>query len=108
MKLKGKEGRSRKSQKAMFFTLLSSYKMYVFSFVITVSSLHVLLAFFGWVIMELCLKKPQNTRIQQMVFTQPVKLVVVGEEGQRRLEIPVCVENVREFHIPSKRLKSQY
>lgn len=43
-----------------------------------------------------------------MVFTQPVKLVVMGEEGQRRLEIPVCVENVREFHIPSKRLKSQY
>lgn len=24
-----------------------------------------------------------------MVFTQPVKLGVVGEEGQRRLEIPV-------------------
>lgn len=29
-----------------------------------------------------------------MVFTQPVKLVVVGEEGQRRLEIPGCVEKV--------------
>lgn len=43
------------------------------------------------VVEESCLKKPQNTRMQQMVFTQPVKLVVVGEVGQRRLEIPVCV-----------------
>lgn len=43
---------------------------------------------------ENCSKKPQNTHIQQMVFTQPVKLVAGGEEGQRRLEIPVCVENV--------------
>lgn len=39
-------------------------------------------------------KENQNTHIQQMVFTQPVKLVVVGEERQRTLEIPVCVENV--------------
>lgn len=43
---------------------------------------------------KLCLKNLQNTHIQQMFFTWPVKLVVVREEGQRRLEIPVCMENV--------------
>lgn len=34
-----------------------------------------------------------------MVFTQPVKLFFVGEEGKRRLEIPVCVENVRNVKL---------
>lgn len=52
---------------------------------------------------KLCLKKPQNTRTQQMVFTQPVKLGVVGEEGQRRLEIPVCVENVSSTCVQHRR-----
>lgn len=49
---KAKKGGVGGLKRPCFSPLVSSYKKYVFSFVITASSLHVLLAFFGWVNME--------------------------------------------------------